>query len=133
MIVGAEASSCTEITEFFGRGQAAGRLSVAVAVDPPVDQASARLQPCPSFDPDPPVANGRYRATPFKCRFFISEDFSTTFAGATHPETISDRGSAPAAPGRVVTHCSEIGFFMGKSTHEETVDAFAAVVCAAGS
>jgi hypothetical protein len=63
----------------------------------------------------------------------LSEDFSTTFAGATHPETISDRGSAPAAPGRAVTHCSEIGFFMGSQHMRRQVDAFAAVVCAAGS
>jgi hypothetical protein len=42
MIVCAEASSCTEITEFFGRGQAAGRLSVDVAVDPPVDLLGIR-------------------------------------------------------------------------------------------
>jgi hypothetical protein len=35
---GAEAFSCTEITELSCRGHAAGRLSVDVVVDPAVDQ-----------------------------------------------------------------------------------------------
>ena len=38
MVVGAEAFSCTEITELSDRGHTTGRLSVDVAVDPPVDQ-----------------------------------------------------------------------------------------------
>ena len=41
MIVGAEALSCTEIMGLLSCAHAAGRLSVDVAVDPPVDQASA--------------------------------------------------------------------------------------------
>ncbi len=38
VIVGAEGFSSTEITELSDRGHATGRLSVDVAVDPPVDQ-----------------------------------------------------------------------------------------------
>jgi|SRR5665213_2478344 len=38
VIVGAEAISCTEITELSGRDHATGRLSVDVIVDPLVDQ-----------------------------------------------------------------------------------------------
>jgi hypothetical protein len=44
VIVGAEAFSCAEITELSGRGQSTGRLSVDVAVDPPVDQTSVRFK-----------------------------------------------------------------------------------------
>ena len=38
VIVGAEASSCTEITELSRRGKPTGRLSVDVDIDPPVDR-----------------------------------------------------------------------------------------------
>jgi hypothetical protein len=37
VVVGAEAFSCTEITELSGRGQSTGRHSVDVDVDPAVD------------------------------------------------------------------------------------------------
>jgi hypothetical protein len=45
VVVGAEAFSCTEITELSDRGHAVGRLSVDVDDDPPVDHAlyAARL------------------------------------------------------------------------------------------
>jgi hypothetical protein len=42
VIVGAEAISCTESTRLSLRGQSTGRLSVDVAVDPPVDQTSVQ-------------------------------------------------------------------------------------------
>ena len=38
VVVGAEASSCTEITELSRRGQSAGRISVDITVASPVDQ-----------------------------------------------------------------------------------------------
>jgi hypothetical protein len=40
VIVGAEAISCTEIAALSRRGHAAGRVSVDVAVDLPVDRAA---------------------------------------------------------------------------------------------
>src|ERR1039458_4216621 len=48
MIVGAEASSCTAITELSRRGHAAGSLSVDVAVDPLVDQVTVQSRRRPS-------------------------------------------------------------------------------------
>ena len=39
------------------------------------NKPSARWEATSEFDPDPPVANGRYRATPFKCRFFYPRIF----------------------------------------------------------
>jgi hypothetical protein len=49
VIIGAEAFSCTEISGLSRRGQSTGRLSVDVAVDPPVDQTSVRSEQCPSL------------------------------------------------------------------------------------
>src|ERR1017187_3942590 len=49
VVVGAEAFSCTEISDLSRRGQSTGRLSVDVAVDPPVDQTSVRSEQCPSL------------------------------------------------------------------------------------
>jgi hypothetical protein len=50
VMVGAEAFSRTEITELYRHGHAAGRLSVDVAVDPAVDQASVRFVRCPGWE-----------------------------------------------------------------------------------
>ena len=59
-MVGAEAFSCTEISGLSRRSQSTGRLSVDVAVDPPVDQTSVRSEQCP-VDPrrSRPSAFGR--------------------------------------------------------------------------
>ena len=46
VIVGAEAFFSTEITELSRRGHAAGRLSVDVDVEPPVDHDAVRLKQC---------------------------------------------------------------------------------------
>ena len=43
VIVGAEALSRTEITELSRHGHAAGRLSVDVAVDPPVEDVFSSI------------------------------------------------------------------------------------------
>ena len=49
VIVCAEAFSSTEFSNLSRRGHAAGRLSVDVAVDPPVDQTSVRSEQFPSL------------------------------------------------------------------------------------
>src|ERR1039457_80517 len=57
VVVGAEVSFCTEIAQLCRRGHATGRLSVDVAVEPPVDQISVRseqwsngaMEQCPSL------------------------------------------------------------------------------------
>jgi len=49
VIVGAEVSSCVEITELSGRGQSTGRVSVDVDVDPAADHDAVRLQQCRSL------------------------------------------------------------------------------------
>jgi hypothetical protein len=47
VIVGTEAFSCTEITALSRRGHAAGRLSVNVDVNPPVDLRLLQYVPPP--------------------------------------------------------------------------------------
>jgi len=51
VIVGAEAVYVTETSELSSRARTTGRLSVDVAVDTPVDQASVRVTQCPSLTP----------------------------------------------------------------------------------
>ena len=71
VIVGAEVSFCTEIAQLCRRGHATGRLSVDVAVEPPVDQISVRSEQWsngakPEFDPKrrlPASALSAYIAT----------------------------------------------------------------------
>jgi hypothetical protein len=62
VIVGAGAVFHAEISDLSTRGPAAGRLSVDVAVDPPVDLTSVRHEAMSQFDPNPIVATVRYRA-----------------------------------------------------------------------
>ena len=57
--VGAEAYSLTEFTELSRRGQAIGRLSVGVAFDPAVDQATVQSKRRP-FGSKRPAANGGF-------------------------------------------------------------------------
>src|ERR1017187_5993456 len=70
VVVGAEMFSCTEIPELSRRGHTAGRLSVDVEVDPPVDQTSVRSEQCPSLTLTCPPQAAGFRPT--KISFPIS-------------------------------------------------------------
>src|SRR5450631_772553 len=88
VIACAEAFPSTEFSNLSRRGHAAGRLSVDVAVDPPVDQTPVRSEQCPRLTEG---VNGRFRN---------QQIAYTTSSGLAYHQS----RAAPMMTGRSVSH-----------------------------